>query len=198
MDRHELQELHYITPIENLPSIMQLGILSNRRSKRLNAATIALQEVQDKRAQKRVPGGLALHDYANLYICGRNPMLYKRLSQRHNICVLALAPDLIDIEGVVVTDQNAASDYVRFSAGAAGLAIVDRERTFAEYWTDPDPVEQWRRKAAKCAEALVPHRVDPAFIRGAYVCSAPPRRKIEELGIGIAVSENRGLFFNSV
>jgi hypothetical protein len=152
MERDDLTELHYITPISNLGSILKHGVLSHQRAQAFNPASVAMQEVQDLRAGRRVPGGLPLHEYANLYICARNPMLFKRLSSRNEICVLSLRPTVLDLEGVVVTDQNAASKYVRFGAGSAGLAIVDRARTFAEYWTDPDYIEQYRRKAAKCAE----------------------------------------------
>ena len=56
--------------------------------------------------------------------------------------MLSVAAEVIDLPSVVVTDQNAASDYARYVAGAARLSIVNRGLIFAEYWTDPDPVEQ--------------------------------------------------------
>ena len=117
MERHDLTELQYITPISNLSSILTHGVLSHRRAQALNPQSIAMQEIQDLRAGRRVPGGLHLHDYANLYICARNPMLFKRLASRRDICVLSLLPTVLDLDGVVVTDQNAASKYVRFGAG---------------------------------------------------------------------------------
>lgn len=196
MNRGELTELHYITPIGNLPSIFQHGLVSKNRSKALGALSIAMQEVQDKRAIKVVPGGRALHDYVNLYICARNPMLYVRLAQRHDICVLSISTDVLDLGSVVVTDQNAASNYVRFSPAPAGLALVDKDRTFAEFWTDDDPVEGFRKKAAKCAEVLVPNTVHPNYIRAAYVCGGVPAKKIQDLGLSLRVVENRPLFFN--
>jgi hypothetical protein len=195
MERHDLTELHYITPIANLGSILEYGVLSHRRAQAFNPTSVAMQEIQDVRAGRRVPGGLQLHDYANLYICARNPMLYKRLTSRREICVLSLLPTALDLDGVVVTDQNAASKYVRFGAGAAGLAIVDQSRTFAEYWTHPDYIEQYRRKAAKCAEVLVPHVVPPEYIRGAYVCSPLVKRAVNSLGLQLTVSINGDLYF---
>ena len=76
MDRGELNELHYITPIANLRSIMKNGIVSNRRAKALSGISIALQQVQDLRREASVfPGGLPLHNYVNLYINCRNPMM---------------------------------------------------------------------------------------------------------------------------
>jgi hypothetical protein len=123
MRREELPQLHYITPIENVPSILGVGILSNRKSRRLSPASIAKQDVQDLRAKVRIPGGRALHEYANLYICARNPMMYVRAPLHETTCVLRVSTDVLDLSQVVITDQNAASDYCRFMPSPAGLQL---------------------------------------------------------------------------
>jgi hypothetical protein len=73
-----------------------------------------MQPVQDKRDQKQVPGGLKLHQYANLYFHARNPMLFKRLNEAAELCVLRVSTQVLVLDGTVISDQNAASDYVRF------------------------------------------------------------------------------------
>jgi hypothetical protein len=78
MTRAELHELGYIVPIATVPSILKHGILSHRRAGKVQHESIALQSVQDKRAEKVVPNGRPVREYANLYICPRNPMLFKR------------------------------------------------------------------------------------------------------------------------
>jgi len=195
MERHDLQELHYITPICNVPSILQHGLLSNVRAARHRPASVAMQEIQDRRARVAVPGGRRLHKYVNLYICARNPMLYKRLDQRDQLCVLSISPDVLDLANVVVTDGNASGDYVRFAAAPAGLAIVNRELTFAEYWTDPDVIQYYRKKSAKCAEVLVPDRVDPRYLRCAYVWSEDVRQRLQANAGALQVVVNSHLFF---
>jgi hypothetical protein len=195
VERHELQELHYITPICNVASIMEHGILSYVRAGRLKHCSVAMQVIQDRRAQVRMPGARPLHEYANVYICGRNPMLYRRLDQRQTICVLSVSPDILDLCGAIVTDSNASSEYVRFAPAPEGLRIVDRDQTFAEYWTDQDPIQQWRKKAAKCAEILVPDQVDPRFVRGAYVSCETAKASLEALKTGLEVRIDRHLFF---
>lgn len=195
MERAELQELHYIAPICNVPSIMQHGILSYVRAERLRHQSVAMDVMQERRADVRVPGGRRLHEYANLYVCGRNPMLYRRLDQRQTICVLSVSPDILDLRGAIVTDSNASSEYVRFAPAPEGLRIVDRDQTFAEYWTDQDPIQQWRKKAAKCAEVLVPDQVDPRFVRGAYVSCEEAKASLEALKTGLEVRIDRHLFF---
>jgi ssDNA thymidine ADP-ribosyltransferase, DarT len=193
--RHELEELHYITAIGNVPSILQHGILSHSRAAKLPHESVAMAEIQDRRAKVVVPGGRRLHDYANLYVCARNPMLYKRSAQHLDICVLRIDPGVLDLPGVVVTDGNASSDYVRFTAGSAGLAIVDRERTFAEWWTDPDPFEYFRKKSAKCAEVLVPDRVPAHLVTGAYVSCGEALARFAALGMDVPTEINQHLFF---
>ncbi len=76
-----------------------------------------------------------------------------------------------------------------------GLSIVDKDMTFAEYWTHPDPFEAMRRKSAKCAEVLVPDRVDPCFIMGAYVSCSEAKASLEATGVDIPVTINSDLFF---
>jgi hypothetical protein len=125
MDRSHLRELHYITPIENLTSIAVRGILSHRGAALLKHKSIAMPEVQDIRAKKAVPGGWPLHEYASLYLNARNPMLYKRTTAFGSLVVIRVATGVLDLRDVVVTDQNAASGYVRFAAAPGGLAIVN-------------------------------------------------------------------------
>ncbi len=119
-------------------------------------------------------------------------MMFKRRHLRDSLCVLRVRPDLLDLPGVVITDGNASSDYVRFAGGPSGIAIVDKDLTFAEYWTHPDEIEHWKRKRAKCAEVLVPQSVDARYIMGAFVASASQVSQFEE-GIDIAV--NASIFF---
>jgi ssDNA thymidine ADP-ribosyltransferase, DarT len=193
--REDLEELHYITPISNVPSICMMGILSHRRAARVRHESVALAEIQDRRAKVTVPAGRRLHEYANLYICGRNPMLYRRRDQHERLCVITVSPDVLDLDGVVVTDANASADYVKFGPGSAGLRIVDRELTFAEYWTHQDPIEYYRRKSKKCAEVLVSDRVDPQYLTGAYVSCDRSLREFDELDVELEATVNPYLFF---
>jgi hypothetical protein len=192
--REELTELHFITPIRNVPSIIEHGILSNVRAARLPHQSVAMQEVQDLRSKVVVPGaGRRLHEYANLYICGRNPMLYKR--RHEEICVLGVSADVLDLPGVIITDQNAAGSYVSFRPAPHGLRHVSRDLTFAEDWRDQDRIQYWRKKAAKCAEVLVPDRVDPGYLLHAHVASEEMKARVDALDTGIQVRVERYLFF---
>lgn len=195
MKREDLQELHYITAISNVASIRSNGILSHKRAKRIQHDSVAMQEIQDRRKDKVVPGGLPLHEYVNLYICARNPMLYKRRTQHNDLCVLRVSTDILDLPGVVISDCNASSDYVRFATAPQGLSIIDEERVFAEYWVHNDPIETFRHRSQKCAEVLVRNSVDQNFITGAYVSGATAKAAFNVTGVNIPVTIDSHLFF---
>jgi len=154
--------------------------------------------VQDRRRLKRVPNGRPLHEYANLYFHARNPALFLMIKDmgipREKLCILRVSPAVLDIEGTVVTDMNAAR-CCRFERAPDGLAIVDAELTFAEWWADPDPAEKYRRKAYKCAEVLVPDRVSPEYLIGAYVSCSDARRSFSEVAPGLPSTVGERMFF---
>lgn len=105
-------------PIANIPSVMAHGIVCHEGTAKVEHKSVAMEEVQDKRAGRRVPGGLRLHQYANLYFHARNPMLYKRKHLADELCGLRVSTDVLRLEGVVITDQNASSDWVLFLSPA--------------------------------------------------------------------------------
>lgn len=172
MLRSRVTELHYITPVANLRSITAHGVLSHNRASTRHPVSVAAEEVQDRRARKRVPGGRPLHDYANLYFDARNPMMYvmyKRNDGRVPLTVLRLDPAILDVPGSVITDGNAASVHTWFSPSPSGLLRLDENRVYADWWDDPDSLVKAAQKRARCAELLVPDRVEPRFILGCYV-----------------------------
>lgn len=196
---HRVIELHCIMPIENIPSVLQHGILSHERASKLPHASVALQEIQDRRSGKTVPNGLRLHQYANLYFCARNPMLYLRKPNHPNLCVVRVSRSVLDLQNVVITDQNAAGDWVRFYSYPDGLKWINFDYVFADSWQDEDERTGWRKKATKCAEVLVPGVVAPGLITGFYTCDAHTKAKVEGILAGInsqlIVTLNSHLFF---
>jgi len=172
VNRADVSELHYITPIENVPSILEHGILSNRKSARLAHTSVAMEEVQERRREKRIPDARPLHEYVNLYFDAHNPMLSRRRDQNDVICVLRIDPAVFDLPDVIVADRNAASGYVRFYPAVDGIRALDRDMVFARFWKNAaDPFDEWERKSVKCAEVLVLDKVDPRFVIGAYVAN---------------------------
>ena len=200
MRREEISELHYITPIENVASICQRGILSHNKVGTHHHLSVAMANIQARRASKVVPGGLPLHDYVNLYFHARNPMLYVLRTRLSNLCVLRISTDVLDLPDVVITSQNASSSYVRFYPSPQGLDNLDYNIVFADSWTHPDDqIQEWRHKSIKCAEVLVPHQVKVCYTIGAYVPGPSSKSMLEDViesaNINLEICPNSHLFF---
>jgi hypothetical protein len=198
MTRDELQELGYIVPIATVPSILKHGILSHVRAQKVAHADISLGDVQELRSKVIVPapgGGRRLHEYVNLYICPRNPMLIKRSGMHQELCVLRVSPAVLDIRGTVVTDMNAGSKYAHFAGAPDGLSIVNRDRTFADWWTHDDQRDRWRHAAQKCAEVLVLNVIPTAHVTGAYVSCEAAREALKAVAPDLNVTIDKHLFF---
>lgn len=120
-----------------------------------------MQEVQDRRSNKRLPNGRMLHEYANTYINARN-----------------------------------AASSARFSPASTGLALIDRERVFAQYWTHPgDDIESDNHKQIMCAEVLVPSRLPSHYIFGAYVSCKESQIRLNGIAPQLPLTVNAHLFF---
>lgn len=182
-------------PIANLASVMEHGILSYEGAVRLRHASVAMQPVQDRRDQRRVPQGLRLHQYANLYFHARNPMLYKRLNEAGSLCVLRISLDALTIPGAVITDSNAPSDYARF-LHPSQWTLINFDDVLAENWTHPDDRRRYfQHKSRKCAEVLVPHRIPLELLTGACVIDAAARERVAVHAPHLPVVIDPVLFF---
>jgi len=179
MNKSEVEELHFITYIKNVPLIMKHGILCHNRSQRLNPKDISEPGVQEHRAKKKIPGtNRKLHDYVNLYFDAHNPMLSARRSKNNEICVLRVRSMVLDIEEVIVTDKNAARECW-FKAVDEGLPLLNRDEIYAKFWTNhDDQIKEYRHAGIKCAEVLVPDYVHPDYIFGAYVANKEALNKL--------------------
>ncbi len=199
MERADLTELHYICHADNLPSILANGILSHQRAKRHRPTSIADEDVQARRSEKSVPRGQPLHNYVNLYLNARNPMLYRITEGARNfadICVLSVSTSVLDLTDVVLADGNAASAATAFRPALSGLSAIERKRVFARYWTHHgDPLAEAEHKRVMCAEILVPGAVDAAMIKGVYVASNEVAASISANVANARATATKYLFF---
>jgi hypothetical protein len=193
-----IHELHSIMPIDNIPSVMKHGILSHylREKLKIRGCSIALEDVQLRRMNKSVPGGMALHRYANLYFDAHNPMLSRVRDRNGEICVLTISASVMELPGVVIADCNASSDYAGFYPYPEGLSKLQFDMIYATYWTHPDDlISEWKHKSIKCAEVLVPERVQTKFISGAYVCNEEAKKRLQMAGFQGNIKVKGSLFF---
>ncbi|HDQ25388.1 MAG TPA: DUF4433 domain-containing protein [bacterium] len=197
MKYSDIKELYYICHIDNLASIFKEGILCHTKARELKYKDVSMREVQVKREIKTVPGGMNLHNYANLYFDARNPMLRKRLDADEILCVLAVNKQVMKQQGAIVTDGNAASGYTRFYPSPEGADFLDADLIFAKYWKDSkdDKITQFVKKRMKCAEVLIPYKIAQGNIMRVYVSNEQTKGKIVNEKIPGDVIINKYLFF---
>lgn len=189
--------IYNLVSIENVKNILKYGILSKNEmiSKGLRSISIANDEVQSRRDLVKVPNGLYLHDYANLYMDFRNPMLSSLRHKNNDICIICIDPKILNIQGVVMSDMNAARSLVSFFDVKSGLKNIDFNKIFMDNWTSDDSVIYDDNKGAKCAEVLVPHTITPDYILGFIVCSEEAKTKLEKNITDKKIIVRPGLFF---
>lgn len=174
---------------------MKRGLLSNEKAARIAHTSIAMNVVQARRDTVRIPNGLKLHQYANVYFDPHNPMLSARRNQNENICILKFDCSILDIPGVVVSDRNASSDYAGFYTPINGMKAIDFELVYARYWTDDDYYNQIRKKSIKCAEVLVPYCIPYTYVTCAAVMNENTAQKLKAEGFDRAIKIVPGIFF---
>ncbi len=201
MKPEELRDPHFITHVDNLPSLLNRGILSHSRAERIAHVSVANEGVQGRRQARRIPGGLRLHEYANLYFCARNAMMYTLVmnGDHSKLCIIEVTKDILDLPGVVVTDGNAANGtglsathYFTSADGVRTLITVD---VYCDYWTHPDRFEMQERKRKRMAEVLVPNIVHPSHFKRVLVSCDATRSMVIKRGCEIMVEKVERLFF---
>jgi hypothetical protein len=98
------------------------------------------------------------------------------------------------LNGALVSDRNAAGP-AKFYPPSVGLTVLDRALVFAESWDHADELEKRRRKQIRSAEVLVPDRVPPELIAGAYVSCQEAKINLAALAPGLSIAIDAHLFF---
>jgi O-acetyl-ADP-ribose deacetylase (regulator of RNase III) len=193
----DIRELYYITHIDNIPSILDKGILSHEK---IIAEDIAYTPIYDNeivihRSEKIAPNGKDLWSFANLFFQPRNPMLFRVLieKERANIAVISVSKDVLNIPGVFVTTGNAANNVTEIKP-IEELGKIYREikkDLEREYWTEFDGSK--RRIMAEC---LVPDQVPPSLIISIYVANHDIADELKKkIGTRIEVIPHAYMFF---
>lgn len=203
MRREEFEELHYITPITNIPSILSEGLLSYNKARKVKHQTCANEEVQRRRERVVIPSGGRLHDYANLYFFARNPMMFYLLNDgqkdHKELVVLSVSKSVLDIPGAIISDRNASRELALFKPAAEGLKMIDIDMIYAEYWTHDNDIETYNHQGIMCSEVLVPEKVNSNYILKVYVSCEESLKNLmkvrDSANSNIDVIEDGHLFF---
>jgi hypothetical protein len=174
--------LYYITHIDNIPSILKLGILSHERVEAEHVQFTPIYDAQiiANRRGRQTPDGRSLWSFANLYFQPRNAMLYRVLCEKpiNDIVFLAVRPDILSRTDIFISTGNAAHSASDILPATEGQRIIPQIRKDAEkeYWTEADG-----SKRKMMAECLVPDMIPPELIQAIYVASHDAVAKIKAM-----------------
>jgi len=165
LNRKGLECLFYLTHLENLPSILERGILSYNRvqKNKIQLNSIANPGVQLRRIRQVivrpdfVSRGL-LHDFVPLYMVSRNPMLWA--VHDNPLAYIRISLKVADIEGTVFSNGNAAAEATKFYADPSDVERLPWDVIFGQKWTGGKIVDGRRKR---CAEILIPDVVENRF-----------------------------------
>ena len=180
--------VYSIMPVANISSVVEKGILSYNEAERIDHISIADSEVQKRRKN--------LHNLVNLYFDFRNPMFYRICkSSQEPICVLVVSCQVLDIPNCIVSDMNAAKELARLDSPETGLMLIDFAAVYSKNWNDEDRYVKSRKSGIKCAEVLLPGRVDYNYIAGAIVKTKDDEIVLKEKGFTKRITVDSDVFY---
>jgi len=201
--RYVGEHIYHLSLIRNLDSILKLGLLSRNELGKIGVSfwNISNYKVQARREAKRFVLRIkdrdlivSLYDYVPFYFSPRNPMLYKRREYQDQIAIIAVDSSIIGKPGVIFSDGNAASERTRFYQDVGNLSKLQWDIINSKYWTNFED-----GKRIKCAEVLVPRKVNVNLIERIFVYSDEARAKVEEIvrssGQKIIAEVKKGFYF---
>ncbi len=174
--------LYYITHVDNLPSILDKGILAHAKIEELGVPSTPIynQEIVNNRKEKVTPDRKSLWDYANLYFQPRNPMMYRIVheEEKTDLVVIGVRKTVLQEQDVVITDGNAANDPTLFYSQSEGLAVLYEQRRViqSDWWNEGDG-----SKRKIMAECLVPDQVKPEYIDSLFVANDTTRDRVKQI-----------------
>lgn len=193
-----IEELHYITKISNLTSILKHGLLSHKRARRTlpSHGDVSNSEVQNRRAKVMVPRtntdkpDLALHRHVNLYLNSSNAMMYNIINAQHvdpdDLCILRIRREVFERGDGKLSSENASTEAtVFFNATQEGRLYSPRSSQVlcAERISGYDEL---KKRQIRQAEALFPYQVKPEFIGDIFVASETSKAEV----VSILKSQN--------
>ena len=190
--------LHYITHIDNLPSILDKGILSHAKieEQKVPFTRIYDSEIINIRKDKSTPNGKSLWDYANLYFQPRNPMMYRVIHEqdKENLAIVGVYNTVLKEQDVLIADGNASSYPTQFYTQEQGMTVLEKQWQIIQSngWNQGDG-----SKRKIMAECLVPDEVKPEHISSIFVSNDIARDRVKKAinNSSIAIVMEPDVFF---
>jgi len=189
--------LFYTAHLDNIESILELGILSHNIAHEKGVVNVDISNKQVNERRNRVETSLGgnIHDFAPLYINPKNPMLYYLCmnGKRENLILLNISPHILLYDNVSFSDGNAAVRSTHFYNDINDFNKLNWSVINNAYWTNhPDG------KRIMCSEVLVENKIPLHYINSIYVYNENTLNKLLPMfpnHLGIVTEINKRLFF---
>ena len=180
MNINYIKSLYYITHINNLPSIIERGILSHRKveDSKVSYTPIYNTEIVSQRKGKATSERDSLWEYANLYFQPRNPMMYRVINEKDTkeIAIIGISPEILTTPGVLISDGNDASNPTEFFSANDGIKMLKKQWKIIQndWWNSDDG-----SKRKIMSECLIPDHISPKYIHSIFVAGQTVKEKAE-------------------
>jgi O-acetyl-ADP-ribose deacetylase (regulator of RNase III) len=178
----EIRELYYITHKDNINSILQYGILSHSEilKRKIKFTPIYDEAIVSNRAEKKMPKGESLWEYANIFFQPRNPMMYRVKIEKtiDDIAIIGIKKGILEREDLYFTNGNAACGETQIFPikQFPEHQFEIRKQIDMEYWNNADGSK--RRIMAEC---LVPKVIEPNYLEEIYVTNCQIADEIRDM-----------------
>jgi len=193
--------LFYITHLDNVASILNLGILSHNlaHSKGFVSTDISNQQVNARRNRVAPNLGGNIHDYTPLYFNHKNPMLYTlcKNSDRNKLILLKVNPHILLADNVSFSDGNASVRSTKFYKNIDEFNKLNWNLLNKGSWYNYEfGIQEGRR--IMCSEVLAKEKIPSYYIDEIFVYSEETLEHILPMfpnHLGIKANRNKSLYF---
>lgn len=155
--------MDHMTHINNLSGILTHGLRAHNNP--FKKVDISNHLVNHRRSACEPIYGRPIHDYVPFYFNARNAMLYRNQKQFGDaVILLGFNKQLVEKDGMVLTNGNAACDNTLFSDRATYAHTFDWDRIFSASWCK-NGVRDEGLKQQMMAEVLILNCVDISELR---------------------------------
>tara|TARA_B100002049_G_C16082144_1_gene377732 strand:- start:981 stop:2105 length:1125 start_codon:yes stop_codon:yes gene_type:complete len=193
--------LFYITHLDNVASILKLGILSHNlaHTNGFISTDISNQQVNARRNRIDPNLGGNIHDYTPLYFNHKNPMLYTlcKNTDRNKLILLKVNPHILLAENVSFSDGNASVRSTKFYKTIDEFNNLNWNLLNKGSWYNYEfGIQEGRR--IMCSEVLAKEKIPSYYINEIFVYSEETLEQVLPMfpnHFGIKTNINKGLYF---
>lgn len=196
----DIKGLYYITHVNNLPSILALGILSHAQITERGIPFTSIYDAEIvSHQQNKMVGEKSLWHFANLYFQPRNPMLYRVISEKdkNDVAIVSILPTILNLPNTWVSIGNAASAPSEILPTDQGLPSIFEmwDIIRSEWWKEEDG-----SKRKIMSECLVPSIVPSNYIHTVYVANHETAERVRAMNLptNVSVVPEPQMFFQPI